>query len=203
MVKHCKWTDEVICPCPWILTLDFLKENGIHYVTHDDLPYVSAGCEDVYYDVKKHGYFRATQRTEGISTSDIINRILKDKDYYIERNLMRGHARNEIGCSTPRLIKIKAKQQWRGLKNILDPANLKNLSDEIKARRAGVYKSALGSLRAAEHETSKIFYYVIKEVKKKKKEVTQRPSIIKGIFDSIFSYWRGTNEEQQEDEEDE
>jgi glycerol-3-phosphate cytidylyltransferase-like family protein len=28
-VANCKWVDEVICPCPWIVTVDFLKEKNI------------------------------------------------------------------------------------------------------------------------------------------------------------------------------
>jgi len=60
IVKHCKWVDDVICPGPWVITVDFLNANNIHYVAHDDIPYVSAGYEDVYYEVKKLGMFRAT-----------------------------------------------------------------------------------------------------------------------------------------------
>ena len=52
MVHHCKWTDEVIMPAPWIITVDFLKEINAHYVAHDDEPYVSAGSGDVYYECK-------------------------------------------------------------------------------------------------------------------------------------------------------
>ena len=57
---HCKWVDEVICPCPWIITIDFIREHNIHYVAHDDIPYTSVGQEDIYYDVKRLGMFRAT-----------------------------------------------------------------------------------------------------------------------------------------------
>ena len=73
--------------------MDFLKSKNIHYVAHDDLPYGSVGQSDIYYDVKKQGMFRATQRTEGISTSDVILRIIKDYDMYIERSLKRGYKR--------------------------------------------------------------------------------------------------------------
>jgi len=95
ILKHCRWVDETLCPCPWTITIDFLKAHNIHYVAHDDLPYAhgSEGHDDLYYEVKMLGMFRATQRTEGISTSDIILRIIKDYDVYIERSLQRGYRR--------------------------------------------------------------------------------------------------------------
>jgi choline-phosphate cytidylyltransferase len=98
-LKHCKWVDDVICPCPWIITVDFLIANNIHYVAHDDIPYSSAGAEDIYYEVKKLGMFRATQRTEGISTSDIILRIIEDYNMYVERSLQRGYKIEDIKIS--------------------------------------------------------------------------------------------------------
>jgi len=106
ILRHCKWVDDVICPCPWVLTVDFLKENGIHYVAHDDLPYGSVGQSDIYYDVKKELMFRATQRTEGISTSDVILRIIKDYDMYIERLSERGYKREEIGISATKALRM-------------------------------------------------------------------------------------------------
>lgn len=117
ILMHCKWVDEVLCPCPWIISVDFLKENNIHYVAHDDLPYGSVGQQDIYYDVKKLGMFRATQRTDGISTSDIILRIIKDYDMYIERSLKRGYKRQEIGISKTKEFRVKFKQNIRNIKN--------------------------------------------------------------------------------------
>ena len=43
ILMHCKWVDEIICPCPWVISLDFLNKNNIDYVAHDDLPYGSVG----------------------------------------------------------------------------------------------------------------------------------------------------------------
>jgi len=99
ILKHCKWVDEVICPCPWVISIAFLKENNIHYVAHDDMPYGSAGSEDIYAEIKRHGMFKATQRTEGISTSDIILRIIKDYDMYMLRSLQRGYSSKDLGVS--------------------------------------------------------------------------------------------------------
>jgi len=60
ILEHCKWVDEVLCPCPWVVDVEFLREKGIHYVAHDDLPYGSVGQQDIYYKVKSLGMFRAT-----------------------------------------------------------------------------------------------------------------------------------------------
>jgi len=99
ILMHCKWVDEIICPCPWVITLDFLKEHNIDYVAHDDAPYGSAGSDDIYKEIKKAGKFMPTQRTEGISTSDIILRIIQDYDLYVQRSMARGYNAKEIGVS--------------------------------------------------------------------------------------------------------
>lgn len=106
ILMHCRWVDEVICPCPWVITLGFLNKHNIDYVAHDDLPYGSVGQEDIYKEIKEAGKFKATQRTEGISTSDIILRIIKEYDMYIQRSMDRGYGAKEIGISKSKAIRI-------------------------------------------------------------------------------------------------
>ena len=73
-VRHCKWVDEVIPNCPWIVTPDFLAKHQIDYVAHDDLPYGADEGDDIYTPIKKEGKFLVTQRTEGVSTTGIITK---------------------------------------------------------------------------------------------------------------------------------
>lgn len=98
-LKHCRWVDEVIPNGPWWVTPEFLKKHNIDYVAHDDLPYASLGLADIYEPIKRQGKFLTTQRTEGISTSDIITKIIRDYDKYLMRNFARGATRKDLNVS--------------------------------------------------------------------------------------------------------
>uniref|UniRef100_A0ACD5YN92 Uncharacterized protein n=1 Tax=Avena sativa TaxID=4498 RepID=A0ACD5YN92_AVESA len=118
-LRHCKWVDEVIPDAPWVVTEEFLDKHNIDFVAHDSLPYADASgaSNDVYEFVKKLGKFKETKRTEGISTSDIIMRIVKDYNEYVMRNLARGYSRNDLGVS---YVKEKRLRVNMGLKTLRD-----------------------------------------------------------------------------------
>ncbi|KAL8822054.1 MAG: hypothetical protein Q9223_000046 [Gallowayella weberi] len=98
-VRHCKWVDEVIPNCPWVVTPEFLEEHKIDYVAHDDLPYGADEGDDIYAPIKKEGKFLVTQRTEGVSTTGIITKIVRDYEKYIARQFKRGTSRQELNVS--------------------------------------------------------------------------------------------------------
>mmetsp|Transcript_27719 Transcript_27719/g.95921 ORF Transcript_27719/g.95921 Transcript_27719/m.95921 type:complete len:352 (-) Transcript_27719:125-1180(-) len=98
-LRHCKWVDEIVTSAPWFITDEFMEEHDIDFVCHDALPYGAPGTDataDIYYPFKVTGRFWETQRTEGVSTSELIIRIIKDYDEFVRRNLSRGHSASEM-----------------------------------------------------------------------------------------------------------
>lgn len=106
MVAQNKSVDEVIYPCPWTVTAEFMVEHQIHLVAHDDLPQGASNSDDIQAAVKKAGRFSATARTEGISTTDIIARIIRDYDTYVLRNLKRGVSHTDLNVNYTYTLKL-------------------------------------------------------------------------------------------------
>jgi len=95
-LRHCKYVDLIIPDAPWSYSKDFFNKYKIDFIAHDDAPYTIGGSEDTYALPKSLNMFCVTNRTEGISTSDMITRIVKNYDSYIRRNLSRGYDRKEL-----------------------------------------------------------------------------------------------------------
>ncbi|KAK4191132.1 putative choline-phosphate cytidylyltransferase [Podospora australis] len=116
-IRHCKWVDEVIESCPWIVTPEFLEEHQIDYVAHDDIPYGADEGDDIYAPIKAAGKFLVTQRTEGVSTTGIITKIVRDYEKYIARQLKRGTSRQELNVSWLKKNELELKRHVQDLRD--------------------------------------------------------------------------------------
>lgn len=99
MVKACKWVDEVVLGVPYVMTPEYLdkiiKDYKIDYVVHGDDPCIVNG-KDVYATAKRLGMYRSIPRTEGVSTTDIVGRML-----YTTRDHHKKSLSNETDATLP------------------------------------------------------------------------------------------------------
>lgn len=115
-VRHCRYVDEVITDAPWSYGLEFLEKHKIDFVAHDDIPYETEDTQDSYKFLKEKDMFLATERTEGISTTDVISRIVKDYDCYLRRNIQRGLSRQDLNISYVKEKSILIQEKYQHLK---------------------------------------------------------------------------------------
>ncbi|WIA32122.1 hypothetical protein OEZ86_002973 [Tetradesmus obliquus] len=80
LVDAVKWVDEVLQDVPYDLSPEFVEElftkHKIDYIIHGDDPCLLPDGTDAYAHAKKLGRFKMIKRTEGVSTTDIVGRML-------------------------------------------------------------------------------------------------------------------------------
>jgi len=76
LVRACKWVDEVVIDTPYSPTISLLDDLNIDYCIRGDDPCFNENGEDAYGEIKKANRFKMFKRTEGISTTEIIGRLL-------------------------------------------------------------------------------------------------------------------------------
>ncbi|XP_059636923.1 ethanolamine-phosphate cytidylyltransferase-like [Cornus florida] len=93
LVSGLKWVDEVIPNAPYAITEEFMhrlfNEHKIDYIIHGDDPCLLPDGTDAYAAAKKAGHYKQIKRTEGVSSTDIVGRILasaKDTKVYEDRH---------------------------------------------------------------------------------------------------------------------
>lgn len=76
MMAACKWVDQVVLGIPWTTSLEFIAKFEVDYVAHGSDTSTDADGNDTYAGIKAANKFKEYPRTEGISTSGLIHRIL-------------------------------------------------------------------------------------------------------------------------------
>ncbi|KAJ2160864.1 choline phosphate cytidylyltransferase [Coemansia sp. RSA 552] len=92
-VAACKWADEVVPDAPYVTTLEVLDEYDIDFVVHGDDITTAADGSDCYQAVKDAGRYRECKRTVGISTTELVGRmLLLTRDHHIRGSRAAGRA---------------------------------------------------------------------------------------------------------------
>ncbi|RZF48207.1 hypothetical protein LSTR_LSTR006174 [Laodelphax striatellus] len=76
MVRGIKWVDEVVEGAPYITSLETLDEYNCDFCVHGDDITMTADGVDTYHLVKAAGRYKEVKRTAGVSTTDVVGRML-------------------------------------------------------------------------------------------------------------------------------
>jgi len=77
LVRGIKWVDEVVPAAPYVTSLTTLDKHDAKWCAHGNDITTTADGKDTYQLVKDAGRYLEVDRAQGVSTTDLINRILK------------------------------------------------------------------------------------------------------------------------------
>lgn len=76
MVRAIKWVDEIVEGAPYVTTLETLDKYNCDSCVHGDDITLTVDGKDTYAEVKRLGRYRECRRTQGVSTTDLVGRML-------------------------------------------------------------------------------------------------------------------------------
>ncbi|CCD73432.1 ethanolamine-phosphate cytidylyltransferase [Caenorhabditis elegans] len=98
MVAGIKWVDEVVENAPYATTVETLDKYDCDFCVHGDDITLTADGKDTYQEVKDHQRYRECKRTCGVSTTDLVGRMLlltknhHTQDEHIEQHVERARS---------------------------------------------------------------------------------------------------------------
>ncbi|ORY98790.1 hypothetical protein BCR43DRAFT_530230 [Syncephalastrum racemosum] len=100
-VAACKWVDQVVPNAPYNTTVEILKEYDIDFCVHGDDITTMADGTDCYQAVKDAGLYRECKRTQGVSTTELVGRMLL---------MTRDHHKRSTGTGASSLSSLNASE---------------------------------------------------------------------------------------------
>ncbi|XP_043858355.1 ethanolamine-phosphate cytidylyltransferase isoform X2 [Dromiciops gliroides] len=88
MVQAIKWVDEIVAGAPYVTVLETLDKYNCDFCVHGNDITLTVDGRDTYEEVKKAGRYRECKRTQGVSTTDLVGRmLLMTKAHHSSREL--------------------------------------------------------------------------------------------------------------------
>ena len=76
LVSAVKWVDDLVFDTPYTMSLPFLDSIDADYVVHGDDISINENGTDAYAEAREAGRMKVVKRTEGVSTTDLVGRLL-------------------------------------------------------------------------------------------------------------------------------
>lgn len=117
MVRAIKWVDEIIEGAPYVTSVEELDEYNCDFCVHGNDITMTADGTDTYHLVKSAGRYKECERTQGISATDLIGRML----LMSKEHMQRGSNEYEISRqdSSNMSSDAHARSPWTGVSQFL------------------------------------------------------------------------------------
>jgi len=119
MVEAIKWVDEVVCGAPYVTTLETLDKYNCQYCVHGNDITTTADGHDTYQIVKDAGRYKEVERTQGVSTTDLVGRMLLLTRDHFQRGDKEYHLDTRGDHSTTLATDSLARSPWTGMSQFL------------------------------------------------------------------------------------
>ena len=87
ITRGIKWVDEVVEDAPYVTTLETLDKYNCDFCVHGDDITMTADGVDTYHLVKSNGRYKEVRRTAGVSTTDLVGRMLLATKTHFKREV--------------------------------------------------------------------------------------------------------------------
>ncbi|CAJ0836537.1 4946_t:CDS:2 [Entrophospora sp. SA101] len=95
-VAACKWVDLVVPNAPYFTSLEMLDQFNCDFCVHGDDITTLADGTDCYKEVKEAGRYRECKRTQGVSTTELVGRmLLMTRDHHKRQSTSIASVNNE------------------------------------------------------------------------------------------------------------
>lgn len=100
-VRACKWVDEVVEAAPYVTELSVLDTHNIDFCVHGEDVSTDEHGRDCYWEVKEAGRYKTIKRSESVSTTDIVGRMLLMTKDHLSKSLDNSQALQQAKGSVP------------------------------------------------------------------------------------------------------
>jgi len=129
IVRGIKWVDEVVEDAPYVTTIETLDKYNCDFCAHGDDITMTADGVDTYQIVKDQGRYKEFKRTAGVSTTDLVGRmLLVTKSHFNtekEETDLRKSTSEESDTHRKRVESFSEKEAspWTGVNQFLQTTN--------------------------------------------------------------------------------
>jgi ethanolamine-phosphate cytidylyltransferase len=129
-VRGCKWVNEVVEGAPYVTELSWLEKYNIDFCVHGEDISTDENGRDSYEEVKKAGRFRIIKRTDGVSTTDLVGRmLLMTKDH------LPAHVRSGTADDPQRLAGAGGADEMKSLSVVAEKSPYTKVSTFLASTR--------------------------------------------------------------------